>query len=301
MKKLMFVKLGLDILMAVTFVLFFNKQVLGGLTFHEIAGLVIAVLFFIHVLLNWRWVKKVTVKLFDRKLPLKTKFGYFLNVMLLITMTFIMISGIFISRVVFPNINVGNEQWFKISHISISFLVLILVAAHIGLHWKWVINVFKNMMKFRTPKPFIGILARAATIALLVFGGYQMYSTNFIMQLQRVANVFNLSSSQMPEGGFERGEKPNFQEGDFKRGERPNPPEGGFEAGEGQFEKPMSEGSLKGEKGQFESSNALGVIITYFGIMSVFIIIIYYMEKFIMRNKSKKKKTNSSNGDLTSV
>ncbi|MDM5452123.1 hypothetical protein [Peribacillus simplex] len=77
MKKLMFVKLGLDILMAVTFVLFFNKQVLGGLTFHEIAGLVIAVLFFIHVLLNWRWVKKVTVKLFDLNLPLKTKFGYF--------------------------------------------------------------------------------------------------------------------------------------------------------------------------------------------------------------------------------
>lgn len=52
----------------------------------------------------------------------------------------------------------------------------------------------------------------------------------------------------------------------------------------------MSEGSLKGEKVQFESSNALGVIITYFGIMSVFIIIIYYMEKFIMRNKGKKKK-----------
>ncbi|MFD6441815.1 DUF4405 domain-containing protein, partial [Peribacillus sp. NPDC060186] len=203
--------------MAVTFVLFFNKQVLGGLTFHEIAGLVIAVLFFTHVLLNWQWVKKVTVKLFDRKLPFVTKFGYFLNVMLLITMTFIMISGIFISRVVFPNINIGNEQWFKISHISISFLVLILVAAHIGLHWKWVINVFKNMIKFKTPKPSLGILARVATVALLVLGGYQMYSTNFIMQLQGVANVFKLSSSQMPEGGFKGGEKPNFQDGDIER------------------------------------------------------------------------------------
>lgn len=271
MKKMMYAKLGLDILMAVTFVLFFNKQVLGGLTFHEIAGLVIAVLFFTHVLLNWQWVKKVTVKLFDRKLPLKTKFGYFLNVLLLVTMTFIMISGIFISRVVFPNINVGNEQWFKISHISISFLVLILVAAHIGLHWKWVINVFKNMITFKTPKPSLGILARVATGALLVFGGYQMYSTNFIMQLQGVANVFNLSSTQMQ--GFKGGEKQNFQDGDFERGERPNLPEGGF----------------KGEKGP-KSSNALGVIVTYFGVMSVFIIIIYYIEKFIMRKYTEKEK-----------
>ncbi|MGE7758526.1 DUF4405 domain-containing protein [Peribacillus sp. NPDC097895] len=291
MKKMMYVKLGLDILMAVTFVLFFNKQVLGGLTFHEIAGLAIAVFFFTHVLLNWQWVKKVTIKIFDRRLPLATKFGYFLNVMLLMTMTFIMISGIFISRVVFPNINVGNEQWFKISHISISFLALILVAAHVGLHWKWVINVFKNIISFKTPKPSIGILARVATVALLVFGGYQMYSTHFIRQVQGVVSVFNLSSSQMPEGGFKGGEKPNFQAGGFEGGERQNLPEGGLEEGDGSFEKAnLSEGGFRGEKGHFESSNALGVIVTYFGIMSVFIIIIYYIEKLIMSHTRKRKK-----------
>ncbi|MFE4813471.1 DUF4405 domain-containing protein [Peribacillus simplex] len=291
MKKMMFVKLGLDIIMAVTFVLFFNKQVLGGLTFHEIAGLAIAILFFTHVLLNWKWVKKVTIKLFDRKLPLATKFGYLLNVMLLITMTFIMISGIFISRVIFPNINVGNEQWFKISHISISFLALILVAAHVGLHWKWVMNVFKNMIIFKAPKPSLVILARVATVALLVFGGYQMYSTHFIRQVQGVASVFNLSSSQMPEGGFKGGEKPNFQAGGFEGGERPNLPEGGFEEGDGPFEKgSLSEGGFRGEKGHSESSNALGVIVTYFGIMSLFIIIIYYIEKFIMSHTRKNKK-----------
>lgn len=279
----MYIKFGLDLLMAVTFVLFFNKQVLGGLTFHEVAGLVIAVIFFTHLLLNWQWVKKVTVKLFDRKLPRKTKCSYFLNFMLLITMTFIIISGIFISRVIFPNINVGNEQWFKISHMSISFLVLILVAAHVGLHWQWVINTFKNIVKFKTTKPSLEILAKAATVALLVLGCYQIYSTNFIMHLQGVANVFNLSSSQMPEGEFKRGEKPNLEEG-FKEGERPDFPEG-----------------FKGREDQFESPNALGVIGTYFSIMSVFIIIIYYIEKLIMRDKRKNKQTNFNEGDLTGV
>lgn len=70
MKKITYVKFAIDILMAVTFVLFFNKQVLGGLTFHEIAGLAIAAIFFTHVL-NWQWVKKVTVNLSTANYPLK--------------------------------------------------------------------------------------------------------------------------------------------------------------------------------------------------------------------------------------
>ncbi|GAA3319756.1 hypothetical protein GCM10020331_027960 [Ectobacillus funiculus] len=74
----------------------------------------------------------------------KTRFGYLLNLLLLITMTFNMVSGIIISRVVFPNINIGNEMWFKVTHISVSFLTLILVAVHVGLHWQWVIQVWKK-------------------------------------------------------------------------------------------------------------------------------------------------------------
>lgn len=289
MKKITYVKFGIDILMAITFVLFFNKQVLGGLTFHEMAGLSIAVVFFTHVLLNWRWVKNVTVKLFDRNLPFKTKFSYLLNLLLLISMAFIIMSGIFISRVAFPNINIGNEPWFKISHISISYLVLILVAVHIGLHWKWVINVFKNIFTIKTPKPILGILAKGATVALLVFGIYQMYSSNFIMHVESVSSVFNLSSSQMPEDGFEDEEKQNFSEGGFK-GEK------------GHFESPTPpEGDFKGGEKHFESPNALGVIVTYLSIMSVFIIIIYYIEKFIMKNNHQKKQTDFSEGDLTSI
>ncbi|SFB23314.1 MULTISPECIES: DUF4405 domain-containing protein [unclassified Bacillus (in: firmicutes)] len=135
------IKAGLDSLMAITFVLLFNKMVLGGLAFHEIAGLVIVAPFIVHILLNAEWVKKVTYKLFDRKLPAKTRFGYFLNILLLIAMIFVIVSGILISHVVFPNINIANEPWFKVSHISVSFLTLLLVGLHVGLHWQWVMNV----------------------------------------------------------------------------------------------------------------------------------------------------------------
>ncbi|MFY4775014.1 hypothetical protein [Metabacillus sp. RGM 3146] len=41
MIKINTVKFGVNLIMALTFVLLFNKQVIAGLTFHDIAGLVI--------------------------------------------------------------------------------------------------------------------------------------------------------------------------------------------------------------------------------------------------------------------
>lgn len=307
----MYIKLGLDILMAVTFVLFFNKQVLGGLTFHEIAGLAIAAVFFTHIALNWRWVKNVTVKLFDRKLPFKTKFGYVLNLLLLISMAFIIISGILVSHIVFPNINVTNERWFQMAHISISYLVLVLVAAHVGLHWKWVMNVFQKIVKFKSYKKGLGLVAKVATVALLVFGSYEIYSTNFLTNLKGVASVFTSSSEMqgMEKGQFGRGTPPS---GDFS-GEsgRPTPPDGGFAGEAGQFERgTTSNGAFSGQgdrlvrdgfegRGEIDSTSALEVILQYFSIMSVFIILIYYMEKFIMKRKKKRMKLKGQ--ELTSA
>ncbi len=289
-----YIKFGIDLLMAITFVLFSNKRVLGGLTFHEIADLFIAVVFFTHVLLNWQWVKNVTLKLFDRKLPLRTKFSYLLNLLLLISMAFIIMSGIFISRVVFPNINIGNEQWFKMSHMSISYLVLIIVAIHVGLHWKWIMSVFKNIIKLKTRKKSISILAKLATVALLLFGIYQMYQSNFWMQTLRVSNVFHLSSSQMPDGRFKGGERPDFSHDD---GDDARLPAGGFFDQEkpndfkenfGDGDRISSQhGEFKGERGQFESPNVMNVITQYFGMMSVMIILVHYIEKTFGRKKRK--------------
>lgn len=286
MKKMMYVRFGLDLLMAVTFVLFFNKQVLGGLTFHEIAGLAIAVAFFTHVLLNWQWVKKVTVKLFDRKLPRRTKFGYFLNIMLLITMSFIMVSGIFISRVVFPNINVGNEQWFKISHISVSFLVLILVAAHIGLHWQWVINVCKNMTKFKKSKKSLSIAAKLATVALLVVGIYEINETGFLGKLGGIAKVLNLSSSDIPQNGVG---KLDFDHHSFSENNSSATASAGHERPNFDHEGRGMEREMNGKESGFESLNPFVVIGTYFAIMSVFISVIYYIGKILSEVKRRKK------------
>jgi hypothetical protein len=273
MKKVTYVKLSLDILMALTFVLFFNKMVLGGLAFHEIAGLAFSVAFITHILLNLQWVIKVSAKLFDRKLPGMTRFSYLLNLLLLISMTFIVVSGILISEVVFPNIQIGRSPWFKLSHISISYLVLILVGVHVGLHWKWVVNVMKNIFKIKSSKVTVGIIAKVLTVLILIYGGYQMYSTNFSTKIQGLGNVFSVTQSGTPPVGFKQ---------------RPD----SSDSSNNDSEKPQRRPEGAPGKGGFASPNALNVIITYFGIMGVFVILTYYLEKFGNRKKRRSAEEN---------
>lgn len=53
--------------MGIIFALLFNKNVFGGMSFHEIAGLVIGFAVLIHIVLNWKSVKNVTLSIFNLK------------------------------------------------------------------------------------------------------------------------------------------------------------------------------------------------------------------------------------------
>ncbi len=289
--------------MGITFALFYNDRVLGGLAFHEIAGLVIIGAFLTHVLLNGKWVKNVTLKLLNKKLPWKTRFGYLLNVLLLITMTAIIVTGIIISKVVFPNLTVGNERWMQMLHISVSYITLVLVAIHVGLHWQWVMNLSKKIVKVKALPNWFDYIVKISVVALFLFGAYEIYTTGFGTRLVSSANIFSGSeqgqfegkpgegftkgqfseNGQPPEGfngrsnrDFEGQTPPNWDES----GEKPTRPDGDFQGnGEGH-------GGMRGEKGGFGASpSALGVIATYFGIMALFVILTHYLGKIKLRRK----------------
>ncbi|MDF2935755.1 MAG: hypothetical protein K0Q90_1128, partial [Paenibacillaceae bacterium] len=179
-KKKNMVKLVLDVAMGITFALLFNKRVLGGLAFHEIAGIAIGFAVLVHILLNVKFVQKITLRIFDRSLPHRTRFSYLLNVLLLLGMGFIIVSGLFISKVVFPNLRVGNENWFKMSHMAVSYSTLVLIGIHIGLHWHWVITMLQKILPLHMPKMLARALMLVLAALVLVYGGYQMYSTQFI-------------------------------------------------------------------------------------------------------------------------
>ena len=143
MKKDYF-KLGLDIFIALIFALLYNTRVFGGLAFHEIIGLGIGAIFIVHILLNWQWVIKVTQRLFDRTLPSKTRVGYVINILLLISMSFTIVSGLMISKVLFPELGLVNQRAFHGFHIDVSYLTLVIVGVHVGLHGQWIMCLMKK-------------------------------------------------------------------------------------------------------------------------------------------------------------
>ncbi|WNQ10561.1 DUF4405 domain-containing protein [Paenibacillus aurantius] len=314
MKKLTYVKITIDILMAVTLVLLYNKRVLGGLAFHEIAGLCIGGVFLVHILLNGRWVATVTRKLFDRKLPGRTRFGYLLNLLLLACMSFIIVSGILISEVVFRDLHMGNVGWFKGTHIAVSFLTLIIVGVHVGLHWKWLMNVGRKLFRLEKGRRTAGLLVQAAALLVFLYGGWQIYSTGFLNRVEGVTQLFSSGQGMpgegrgrpegMPEGMRREGMPPEGAANGSGAGTAPSQAAASSEAGvagkdggtgggtgaagfegrparRGGEESPFREGG----KGGFPGASPWNVLLTYLGILGVFVILTYYAEKLLNRRK----------------
>lgn len=299
-KNLNIIKILLDIVMSVLFVLMFNAKVIS-LNFHELGGLFVCALFLFHKLLNWKWIVAVSKKIFIKNLNIKTRLGYIIDFLLLISVTAILVSGIFISKLLFRNIDSQGLPWQMI-HYFASAVSLILVGIHVGLHWGFVMSMFKKHIKI--PIAIAKPLSIILVIAIVIFGSYSMFTSSFTRWLE-----LPFTSSQM--GEFKGMERPSDFEFDtdtdspkakgsksFPGGEKGELPEG-FEKGkltEGFDKEQVPEGF---EKGNFEGrrpggTGAMSILITFSFIIGFFGVVTYYIEKLLKRRKSHKTLTISS-------
>jgi len=309
MKKINYLKIVLDTLMALVFVLLFNKNAVAGLTFHEIAGLTIGLAFIIHIIINFKWVKQITSKFFKSKMNLKTRIGYIIDLLLLIDMAFIIGTGISISQVLFSGVftsSAGN----KVLHISLSYIALLLIGIHIGLHWSWVMNVFKNTFKI-TGKGIAAKIITAVLAALIfIFGSYNIYSSGYFTKIIPITSISpqGQPTNKIPSGGDLNpgsNNKSNSANADnsnnsantnantnsaaanngnlanINDNSRPAVPNG---------ENFKGPGGGRGQGGMKESSssNIFSIIIKNLSIISFFSIITFYIEK-LLKLKFKKR------------
>ncbi len=188
-------KFILDILMALLLALMYNKRLLG-LAFHEIGGMALCGLFIIHKLLNWKWIKAVSTGLFSRRVPARQKLYWVLDILLFASFAYVLVSGILISKVVFPS--TGGGMAFKLGHYAAAALALVLTGVHVGLHMGWL----GQRMPFLRRLPILARrgLAVLLSVAVLVFGGLQLTSTSFTGWLGSIGAVFGAQQS-MPAGG----------------------------------------------------------------------------------------------------
>jgi len=146
------IKFVLNIALAIVFLLLMDPRSFLNLPFHEWAGLIIGLFFLLHKILNWSWIKKVTLSFFNR-VHIKARVNYLLDVLLLAGIILIILSGIAISRTIdFSWLQLGGSHFFwRAMHVSSSMFVLVLFGVHLGLHWKWVLQRL-NLKKIRNGK-----------------------------------------------------------------------------------------------------------------------------------------------------
>jgi len=140
------VKLLLTALLTVAYLLLMDPRSFYGLVFHEWAGLIICLFFILHVVLDWKFVKGVTLRFF-RRLPVGTRLNYVLDVLLLVGVILVIWSGLPIARVIdFSWMGFDREgmRFWRLMHTSISMVVLVLTGVHLGLHWNWVLARFRR-------------------------------------------------------------------------------------------------------------------------------------------------------------
>jgi hypothetical protein len=275
-----YTKIVLDLMMAITFVLLMNPRVLNGLPFHEIAGLVIGVAILAHIGLNYKWVINTTKKIFDSKLPKKTRFGYLLNVLLLISMATVIITGILISRVVLPSLAIQGNHSIRGIHSFFADATLALVGLHVGLHWQWIMSICKKAFKSKEGKFRKGVIASVVLSLAILAGGMQWFASTATPSKGDV-NPKQMQQSAQSSNNSKSGNVTNTTQ---------VPPNGDFR--DGKFD------GKEGHEGHGGSSSPFLDVLNYFAIWTAIIIPTYYLEKRLLRNKRKSRNAIPQNSGL---
>ncbi len=136
-------KFILSLSLTVVMLLLMDPRSFFGLPFHEWSGLIIGIFFILHKVLNWGWIKRVTL-LFLGNTTWRARINYILDVFLLVGLTLMILSGIAISRTIdFSWLKIGGSPMFwRLMHTSSSMITLALFGIHLGLHWNWVVQRF---------------------------------------------------------------------------------------------------------------------------------------------------------------
>ncbi|MBP7999427.1 MAG: cytochrome b/b6 domain-containing protein [Chloroflexi bacterium] len=136
----------LDIALFIAFIVDMNTR-FTGIPIHEWLGIALGIALIYHLLLHWNWIVAITRRIFS-KLPATERLRYILDIALFVDMVIVIATGIWISRVALPQlgISVGESFLWRRLHGMTADLVLWMVALHLALSWKWIMNAFKRYL-----------------------------------------------------------------------------------------------------------------------------------------------------------
>ena len=183
----------LDLAMVLVLALLYNRNVLGGMALHEIAGLALAGVFLLHVLLNARWVGTMTRRLRSRETPILMKVRYAVSALLAVLFLVIVVTGLFINRTLLPGLRLQGQLW-QVLHTTVSYWTLAVAGVHIGLHWQWVMGLFRKLFRLHgAPGPARVWIARLLAVAVFGWGIFAAISEHYPQKLVLSAGAMTMA------------------------------------------------------------------------------------------------------------
>lgn len=159
------IRMPLDIAMTVlSIILMGGAYLFPADIVHEILGVVLFVLWAVHITLNRRWYSAIFRGKYNARRILQTV----INCTILICVIFLMISGIILSNHVFAFLGIEIGLGFaRTAHLLASHWYFLFMSLHIGLHVEMIVG------KMKAPrKGFSSIILRVIFILISLYGIY---------------------------------------------------------------------------------------------------------------------------------
>jgi hypothetical protein len=159
------VRLVIDLTMAILMLVAMAYFITGN-TIHEVVGVFLCFLFVVHNILNRKWYKAIA----KRKYNIRRILSITVNLLILLSMVTIMISSFPISSDLFSFISVDNDMVWREIHVLTSYWAFILMAVHIGMSWKTIINAVGKMSGITHTSRIRTMTLRFIAVMIVVYG-----------------------------------------------------------------------------------------------------------------------------------
>ena len=141
---------------------------------HEVLGVVMFAAVILHFVLNRRWF----FNFYRGKLSARKIFSTLINFSMLATFAVIFVSGVCMSNYIFNDfVSLELRRNFTLHqlHVSLPYILMILIGLHIGLHWREIWNRFLNFMNWQKNSLRLKVgcyISIFATICLGIYGAF---------------------------------------------------------------------------------------------------------------------------------
>lgn len=169
-------KMVIDIAMSIALFVLMSFQFTGQKN-HEIAGAAMLILFFLHHFMNYKWY----LTLGKGKYSMQRSLLVTADMLILIDMIALMVSGIRMSRYIFRFLDLNlSMSLARNLHMVSSYAGFLLMGFHIGLHYGMILGMFRKVFHITKKNKIWTWILRGVAGMASVYGVYALLKRNFI-------------------------------------------------------------------------------------------------------------------------